>query len=194
MLFHFLCSCSSYCYNSQLSKDQVAYQSDPPRVYQHQSCQTSLICLAVPLFEADKVILPSHFQGAKDLDLSCNEISCTSFQATLIIIDKVWQPWSDSLFSKQQDSVFYAETSLMKNCWIFFFVIQVRKNCGFFSALRYSGLSVKTLLWDLLSFLQVGQAEKESVCGVGRQNDFSLFLSKLGFVPHKVDKFSEKSW
>lgn len=78
----------------------------------------------------------------------------------------------------------------MKNFWIFFFVIQMRNNYGFFSALWYSGLSI--LLWDLLSFLQIGQAEKESVCRVGRQNNFSLSISKLGFVPHNVDKFSKK--
>lgn len=63
----------------------------------------------------------------------------------------------------------------------------------FFPALKYSGLSVKTLLWDLLSFLQIGQAEKESVCTVGRQNIFSLPLGKLSFVSHEVDTFSEKS-
>lgn len=137
--------------------------------------------------------LPSHFQGVKDLDLS-NEISCTSFQATLITDDKAWQPGSDSFFSKQQDSVFNAETSLMKNCSIFFFAIQMRKDCGLFSALGYFGLSAKTLLWDLLSFLQRRQAEKASVCRVGRQDNFSLSLSKSGVVSYKVDKVSEKSW
>lgn len=95
---HFSCSCSSYCYNSQLSKDQVAYWSDPPKDLSATKLPDFTGLFAWYVVEAGKNILPSHFWRVKDLDVMR---SCNSWQSVTAL---------EPLFSKQQDSVFYAET------------------------------------------------------------------------------------
>lgn len=54
-------------------------------------------------------------------------------------------------------------------------------NCGFFFCFKVFW-SFSENLYLSLTLLQIGQAEKESVYRDGRQSNFSLSLSKVGFL------------